>query len=59
MLAENDLNYIELFLASDIKLVKYQVRGMTHDPVMIHNLIHQAISSMLFKLGAFIDKSTA
>ena len=40
MLAENDLNYIELFLASDIKLVRYQVRGLTQDHVMIHNLIH-------------------
>jgi len=28
MFSENDLNYIELFLASDIKLVRYQVIGM-------------------------------
>jgi len=28
MFSENDLNYIELFLASDIKLVRYQVKGM-------------------------------
>lgn len=40
MFTENDLNYIELFLASDIKLVRYQVKGMVHDPARAHNLIH-------------------
>ena len=31
MLKETDINYIELFLASDIKLVRYQVTGMERD----------------------------
>ena len=37
---EEDLNYVELFIASDIKLVRYQTRTLTQDPLVIHNLIH-------------------
>lgn len=55
MFTENDLNYIELFLASDIKLVRYQVKGMSND--QIHNLIHQMLKGMIFKLTTFLDKS--
>ena len=40
MLTENDLNYIELFLASDIKLTRYQVKSLVHDPVRAHNMIY-------------------
>ena len=43
MFTENDVNYIEAFLASDIKLVRYQVYGVSHDPGMAHSLIFQAI----------------
>ena len=50
MLKDNDINYIELFLASDIKLIRYQVRDIQHDQVQVHQLISQAISSMIFKL---------
>lgn len=54
MFNTNDLNYIELFLASDIKLIRYQAKGVEHDPLRVHNLIHQAIESMLFKLSSFL-----
>ena len=40
MFTENDLNYIELFLASDIKLVRYQVKGMGNEREKIHQVIH-------------------
>ena len=58
LLNVNDINFIELFLASDIKLVRYQVSGMQHDPGQMHQLVSQAISSMIFKLRAFIEKSS-
>ena len=56
MFSEHDLNYIELFLASDIKLVRYQVNTMMQDPVRIHSLIHSAISGMIYKLNTFLEK---
>ena len=58
MFTENDLNYIELFLSSDLKLIRYQAKGYEHDPVTVHNLIHQSVSSMLYKLSSFLEKHT-
>ena len=58
MFTENDLNYIELFLSSDLKLIRYQAKGYEHDPVRVHNLIHQSVSSMLYKLSSFLEKHT-
>ena len=54
MFTHDDLNYIELFLASDIKLVRYQVTGMLDEPKRVHNLIHQSVTSMIYKLNTFI-----
>ena len=57
MLQGDDINYIELFLASDVKLIRYQVRDIQHDQLQVHQIISQAISSMIFKLWAFLEKS--
>ena len=40
MFVVDDLNYIELFLASEIKLIRYQAKGVAHDSLRVHNLIH-------------------
>ena len=56
MFSEHDLNYIELFLASDIKLARYQVSTIMQDPVRIHSLIHSAICGMIYKLNTFLEK---
>ena len=56
MFSEHDLNYIELFLASDIKLARYQVSTIMQDPVRIHSLIHSAIYGMIYKLNTFLEK---
>ena len=56
LFTEHDLNYIELFLASDIKLARYQAKGLEQDPTRVHNLIQQAINGMIYKLGNFLEK---
>lgn len=40
MFIENDLDFIELFLAADMKLLQYQVKGMLNDQKRVHNLIN-------------------
>ena len=56
LFTEHDLNYIELFLASDIKLARYQAKGLSQDPTRAHHIIHQVINGMIQKLGNFLEK---